>query len=86
LASWVFKEKLFKEDLQNGLEYNGNGSAKTHKDRINTGSMNIPKGIVRKFSFENKREDSPSEIELVEVGDIWSFPLIPRYVNMHHTR
>jgi hypothetical protein len=23
LASWVFKEKLFKEDLQNGLEYNG---------------------------------------------------------------
>jgi len=46
------------------------GLAKTHKDRIDTGSMNIPKGIVRKFSFENKREDSSPEIELVKVGDI----------------
>jgi len=46
------------------------GLTKTHKDRINTGSINIPKGIVRKFSFENKREDSSPEIELVEVGDI----------------
>jgi len=46
------------------------GLTKTHKDRINTGSINIPKGIVRKFSLENKREDSSPEIELVEVGDI----------------
>jgi len=46
------------------------GLTRTHKDRINTGSINIPKGIVRKFSFENKREDSSPEIELVKVGDI----------------
>jgi len=46
------------------------GLTKTYKDRINTGSINIPKGIVRKFSFENKREDSSPEIELVKVGDI----------------
>ena len=71
----IYKNVLHKCKLVINMGYRDSadnliGLAKTNKDRKNTGSMNIPKGIVRKFSFENKREDSSFEVELVKVGDI----------------